>query len=172
MPVSADFHRFVVEQLAGLGSVASRSMFGGIGLYHEGLFFGLIDDDTLYLKVDGTNRDAYVSRGMKPFCPYPDKPEYQMGGYYQVPVEVLEDGSQLEVWARQSRQVALTAQARKAKDAGSKAKVAAKRKASRAGAKKSQGKPGKGTRAKPKASRPTRSSARRARSRRGRSSGR
>ncbi len=119
MPVSGDFHRFVLEQLAGLGPVVSRSMFGGVGLYHDGLFFGLIDDDTLFLKVDATNRDAYVARGMKPFCPYPDKPEYKMGGYYQVPVEVLEDGGQLEVWARQSRQVALTARGAKRKSAAS-----------------------------------------------------
>ncbi len=129
MPVSDDFHRFVLEQLAGLGPVVSRSMFGGVGLYHDGLFFGLIDDDTLFLKVDGTNRDAYVNRGMKPFCPYPDKPEYKMGGYYQVPVDVLEDGAQLEVWARQSRGVALTAQGAKRK--GAKRKGAARKAAAR-----------------------------------------
>lgn len=115
MAVSPEFQSYVIEQLAGLGPVSARRMFGGVGLYHDELFFALIDDDTLYLKVDDSNRDDYVSRGMRPFCPYPDKPEIQMGGYYAVPADVLEEATELALWARRSCQVSLAAAARKRK---------------------------------------------------------
>src|SRR5262245_45439423 len=109
MPVSDDFRRYVLEQLAELRGVVPRRMFGGVGLYHDGLFFGLIDDDVLYLKVDATTRPEYEARGMKPFCPFPDDPSRQMGGYYTVPAEVLEDTAQLAEWSRRACQVALIA---------------------------------------------------------------
>jgi DNA transformation protein and related proteins len=108
--VSADFHHFVLEQLALLRGVASRRMFGGIGLYWEGLFFGLIDDDVLYLKVDDSNRADYTSRGMDAFRPFKDKPLYSMT-YYQVPADVLEEAELLVQWTRNSCAVALAARA-------------------------------------------------------------
>ena len=55
LKVSEPFKSFVLDQLEELGDVAPRSMFGGIGLYCRGVFFGLIASDVLYLKVDDTN---------------------------------------------------------------------------------------------------------------------
>src|SRR6266850_109989 len=52
MAVTDDFLQYVLEQLAGLGHVVQRRMFGGAGLYHDERFFGLIARDTLYFKVD------------------------------------------------------------------------------------------------------------------------
>jgi DNA transformation protein len=98
MPVSASFVEYVREQLADLGAVTSRRMFGGVGLYRAGQFFGLIDDDTLYFKVDDRNRPAYLARGMAPFRPYRDRPEVSMS-YFQVPVEVIEEAELLTQWA-------------------------------------------------------------------------
>ncbi|HZF26889.1 MAG TPA: TfoX/Sxy family protein [Steroidobacteraceae bacterium] len=106
MSVSADFHNFVLEQLAQLRGVTSRRMFGGIGLYWDGLFFGLIDDDVLYLKVDDSNRGDYTARGMEAFHPFKDKPLYSMT-YYQVPADVLEESELLVQWTRKSCAVAL-----------------------------------------------------------------
>jgi DNA transformation protein len=105
MAVSSSFVDFVVEQLAGLGAVSSRRMFGGVGLYCDGRFFGLIDDDTLYLKVDDVNRGDFLARHMAPFRPYKDRPELSMS-YYQAPVDVIEDPEQLVVWARASLRAA------------------------------------------------------------------
>jgi len=107
MSVSADFCSYVLEQLAALREVRSRRMFGGVGLYWEGLFFGLIDDDVLYLKVDDSNRADYTSRGMDAFRPFKDKPLYSMT-YFQVPAEVLEEAELLVQWSRKSCAVALT----------------------------------------------------------------
>jgi len=109
MPVSADFKEYVLEQLSGLGSLRTRGMFGGVGLYHDELFFAIIDDDTLYFKVNESTRGEYLARGMHPFCPFPGQPV--MGGYFTVPVEILEEGSDLVAWARRACDVALKAQA-------------------------------------------------------------
>lgn len=105
MTVSSDFLAYVLEQLAGLGGVSARAMFGGAGLYCEELFFGLIAHDTLYLRVDAANREDYTQRGMQPFRPYADRPHLSMS-YYEAPAEVLENAAQLAAWARRSLAVA------------------------------------------------------------------
>ena len=101
MAVSADYLAYVIDQLAGLAAVRPRRMFGGVGLYAEDVFFGLVDDDTLYFKVDDSNRTDYVARGCAPFRPFPDEPTYSMS-YFQVPVEVLEEPDALVQWARKA----------------------------------------------------------------------
>ena len=105
MTVSADFLAYVLDQLAALGEVSSRRMFGGAGLYCEEFFFGLIADDTLYLRVDDSNRGDYTARAAQPFRPYADRPELSMS-YYEAPAEVLEDALTLTEWARLSVEVA------------------------------------------------------------------
>src|SRR6185312_6505696 len=72
LAVSDAFRRFVLDQLEELGDVADRSMFGGVGLYHRGVFFGIIARDTLYLKVGDANRSDYKRARMKAFRPYPN----------------------------------------------------------------------------------------------------
>jgi DNA transformation protein len=111
MAVTADYRDFVLEQLRQAGHVTTRRMFGGIGLYLDGLFFALIDDDTLYFKTDDSNRLRYEAAESQPFCPYPDRPDKAMA-YWQVPADVLEDADELAVWAREAMAVALKAKAR------------------------------------------------------------
>jgi DNA transformation protein len=108
MAVSHDYLQYVLEQLSGLGRIASRRMFGAVGLYCDDLFFGLISRDTLYFKVDDSNRADYTARRMGQFRPYADKPEFSMA-YFEVPAEVLEDGEECAAWARRSVAVALAA---------------------------------------------------------------
>ena len=105
MSVSADYRDFVLEQLAGAGRVTPRAMFGGVGLYLDGLFFALIDDDTLYFKADEASRRRYEAAGSRPFCPDPSRPEQSMG-YWQVPADVLEEPEALVDWARAAQGVA------------------------------------------------------------------
>jgi DNA transformation protein and related proteins len=108
MPVSKEYLTYVLEQLSGLARVTSRRMFGGIGLYCDGVFFGLIDDDTLFFKVDDSNRGDYVSRGMAAFRPFKDKPGLSMA-YFEVPADALEDRDELAAWARKSVAAGLAA---------------------------------------------------------------
>lgn len=115
MSVSADYLAYVTDQFAPFAKLVSRRMFGGVGLYTDGLFFGLLADDTLYLKVDDTNRNDYVSRGCAPFRPIANDPDAYSMSYFQVPEDVLEDSDTLRLWARKSLAVALAATAARAR---------------------------------------------------------
>ena len=107
LSVSQEYQDYVTDQLSAVGSILSKRMFGGVGLYADGIFFALIANDILYQKVDDTNRQDYVSAGMEAFRPYPDKTRSMQ--YFEVPVEVLEDPQDLDTWARKSIAVALRA---------------------------------------------------------------
>jgi len=111
MPVSDEFLAYVLDQLSGWGGVTARRMFGGAGLYRDGRMFGLLADDTAYLKVDDSNRAEYLTAGSSPFRPYPDKPETM--SYYEVPPDVLDQPEEMVRWARSS--LAIQAGTRKAR---------------------------------------------------------
>ena len=104
MPVSDEYLTYVIDQLECLGPVQSRRMFGGAGLYFEGLFFAVVADDILYFKVDDSNRGDYEAAGMGPFQPFPDKKAVMQ--YYEVPIDVLENRDTLRDWAAKALQVA------------------------------------------------------------------
>ncbi len=100
MAVSTEYLEYVLEQLAGLGGVRTIRMFGGIGLYQDERFFGIITSDTLYFKVNDANRADYEARGMSPFRPRNTRRTSM--GYYEVPADTLEDSEECVAWARKS----------------------------------------------------------------------
>ena len=105
MPVSSSIRTFVLDQLTRVvPRVRARSMFGGVGIYAGDLFFGLIADDTLYFKVDESNRPDFEARGMGPFRPYGADGEVMQ--YYEVPDDLLEDPEALRPWAEKAIAVA------------------------------------------------------------------
>jgi DNA transformation protein len=93
------FAAFVVDQLSELESVTTRPMFGGVGFYCGGVFFGIAAQDVLYLKADEATRPAFLKRRMKPFMPYGKKTNGPHR-YYSVPLDVLESPPALCEWAR------------------------------------------------------------------------
>jgi DNA transformation protein and related proteins len=101
---SRQFEAFVTDQLSGAGDIIARRMFGGVGLYCDGVFFGLIARDELYLKVDEATRGAFEAEGARPFKPYADRPVTMQ--YYSVPVSVLESAPELVRCARRAIAVA------------------------------------------------------------------
>jgi DNA transformation protein len=107
MAVTDEYLQYVLEQLAGLGHVVPRRMFGGVGLFHGERIFGLIARDTLYFKVDASNRRDYEARNMDRFRPFADKPDLSMT-YYEVPADTLEDADTCVEWARKSTSVSAT----------------------------------------------------------------
>lgn len=106
------FENFVIDQLSELGEVVPRPMFGGIGLYCETLFFGIIARDELYLKVDDQTRGAFEAAGSSAFRPFDDRPGSMQ--YYGVPLEVLESAPELVRWARRALETAARAASRAA----------------------------------------------------------
>lgn len=111
--MSDSFHTFALEQLGRVFPVSSRKMFGGVGIYADGFFFALMDEDTLYLKVDDSNRGDFESRGLGPFQPFGEGGETMQ--YYPVPEDVLEAPEELKPWAERALDVARRARARKQK---------------------------------------------------------
>ena len=100
MTVSDAFKTFVLDQLAEVGAITSRAMFGGVGLYCRGVFFGIIARDVLYLKVDDANRPDYEAAGMRPFMSYPGRAVTMK--YCAVPMDVIESAFELAAWTRES----------------------------------------------------------------------
>lgn len=110
MAVSPEYRAWVLELLGRVGTVTGRSMFGGFGLYLDGLFFALVDDDTLYFKVDDATRPEFEAAGMQPFRPYGDERAMQ---YYELPPDVLEDPEQMRIWVERAVGVARRAKKKK-----------------------------------------------------------
>lgn len=117
MAVSESYRGFVLEQLGRVAPVTARSMFGGVGIYAQGLFFALIAQDRLYFKVDASSRPDFEKRGMEPFRPFGE--EHAMG-YYEVPPDVVEDAVQLVPWM--TRAIEVAAEAKRPKPKRGKAK--------------------------------------------------
>ncbi len=104
MAVSEDYLNFVMDQLSEFGEVEIKRMFGGVGLFHEGLMFGKIGGDVFRLKVDDHNKQQFEEKGMKP---YYNKEKKKGMPYWEVPADVLDSKSELAKWARQSFEAAL-----------------------------------------------------------------
>jgi DNA transformation protein and related proteins len=90
------FKDFVLDQLQELDNVEARRMFGGYGLYQDETFFGIVHKGRLYFKIDESTVGEYRKRKMQPFRP---NAKQTLKSYYQVPVDIIEDGDRLCQWA-------------------------------------------------------------------------
>ena len=116
MPVSEGYLTYILDQLRPIvPSIRVRRMFGAVGLYATDLFFAVVDDDALYLKVDDTTRGEYEARGMPPFRPFE---MHASMNYSQLPEEILEDRETLQLWTNRSLDVARTAKRSRATGKG------------------------------------------------------
>lgn len=112
LAVSPDFLDLVLELLAPMGGVTHRRMFGGVGLSRHDLFFALLAQDTLYLKVDDLSRADFEAAGAEPFRPFGhDKPM----SYWSAPLEALEDPDVLAEWSAKALDAAMRAKTGKKK---------------------------------------------------------
>ena len=98
-PEDNSFKDFVLDQLSELNEIDCRLMFGGYGLYHRLIFFGIIFKGRLYFKTDPISKGEYTKRHMKPFRP---NTKQTLKTYYEVPDEILEDRERLTQWALMS----------------------------------------------------------------------
>jgi DNA transformation protein len=101
MPVSDSYRDYALDQLRQVMPVRARRMFGELGVYSGSVFFAIIADDKLYLKVDDATRAEYEALGLPPFAP--------MGApmrYYELPEEIIEDVDQLRGWVEKALRAA------------------------------------------------------------------
>src|SRR5690606_21755075 len=106
MAVSPDYLEHLLDQFAAFGPVDARRMFGGVGIYRNGLMFALVTDDTLYFKTDDTNRAAFEAAGMAPFS-FTSRGKRMITSYFEAPAEVFDDPEALVRWARNAHEAAL-----------------------------------------------------------------
>jgi len=106
MPVRNAFVEFVLEQLAPLGGVSVRAMFGGHGIYERDTIFALILEDRLYFKADELTRAEFTARGLGPFT-YAARGKLTTMKYYEAPPEVFEEPEAMLSWAQQAIDAAL-----------------------------------------------------------------
>lgn len=105
---------WTLELLAPLGAVRARRMFGGHGLYLDGLFIAILASEVLYLKADAQEQAAFAAAGSRPFS-YPRQGgEQAVMAYWRAPDEAMESPEGMAPWARRALASALRAAAAKA----------------------------------------------------------
>lgn len=102
MTISADYVAYIRDQLAAFEPLRVQRMFGAAGIYSGDLFFAIIADDELYLKVDDHNRADYEARGIAPFEYETKAGRKGSMSYYAPPPDVLEDSDAFGVWVTKS----------------------------------------------------------------------
>ncbi len=110
--MSDDFVDYVIELLGPFGTVVSRRMFGGHGVYLDGLMFALVSEDALYLKADEMNRIEFEQAGCEIFS-YARKGKRATLGFFRVPEDAMESPELMLPWARTAYAAALRANAKK-----------------------------------------------------------
>lgn len=111
---SRDFLDFVLEQMSQFGPVSARRMFGGHGLYIDGLMFALIADDRLYLKADAEAQVRFTAKSLPPFTYMREGKQAVSLGYFEAPPEVFDDKAEMLAWARLAHAAALRAKTKPA----------------------------------------------------------
>jgi DNA transformation protein len=109
----AAFADYACELLASVGPVSKRAMFGGYGLYADGMMFALIAFERLYLKVDAHNKPQFLASGCEPFV-YDGKGKPVTMSYYEPPADAMESPELMRLWARLAFDAALRAASAKA----------------------------------------------------------
>lgn len=102
----SEFADHLTEVFEQFGVIRTRRMFGGYGVYHEDLMFGLIADDVLYLKVDNQSMKLFTDKGLEPFEFVKNGKTMHMS-YYVAPEEIFDDPEAARLWAVQAYEAAL-----------------------------------------------------------------
>jgi DNA transformation protein len=100
MVASDSFAEFLREQLAPMGRVTMRRMFGKTGVFCNGLMFGMIADDVLFVRVDEHNKAVFKEAGSAPPLNYEKQGRTIDLAFWRVPERLLDEPAELVVWAR------------------------------------------------------------------------
>jgi DNA transformation protein and related proteins len=102
MVASDGFAEFLREQLAPLGRVTMRRMFGKTGVFCDGLMFAMVTDDTLYFRVDDDNRDVFKEAEAFPPLNYAKQSSTIDLSFWRAPERLLDEPDELVAWAREA----------------------------------------------------------------------
>jgi DNA transformation protein and related proteins len=97
---------FIRDLFAPFGPVTVRRMFSGAGIFADGLMFGLIIRDVIYLKADDSNVADFEREGCEPFSYTRGKksgrPSQHALPYWRLPERLYDDPDELAVWAKKA----------------------------------------------------------------------
>jgi DNA transformation protein len=105
----------VRELFREFGPVAVRRMFGGQGIFVDGLMIALIAAEVIYLKADAEAIPAFEGEGLGPFSYATKHGEHTLGSYWRMPDRLYDDPEELARWARTAHAAALRSSLRKRK---------------------------------------------------------
>ncbi len=100
MVASDSFAEFLREQLAPLGRLTMRRMFGKTGVFCDGVMFGMVTDNTLYLRVDDDNRVVFEEAQSFPPLNYEKKGSTIDLSFWRAPDRLFDEPDELLSWAR------------------------------------------------------------------------
>jgi DNA transformation protein and related proteins len=110
MPNTTGFLDYLRELTRGSGrAVTTRAMFGGHGVYVDGLFVAIVDDDVLYLRVDDGNRAEFAALDLPPFEFMTKDGKRQAMSYRRAPDDAMENAEAMVPWVRSAIGAALRA---------------------------------------------------------------
>jgi len=104
MPSSTGNNEFVshvVDLMQSIGPVSAKRMFGGYGIFLDGLMFALISNETLYLKADRETENEFKAGGLEAFS-YDKQGKACYLSYFQAPEETLERAEEMNIWANRA----------------------------------------------------------------------
>lgn len=118
MTVNSSFRSNVLEQFTAIDGIATRSLFGGMGIYRRGVMFALVVDERLYFKVNAGNKPDFQQAGSVPFIynRHDKKGENKLVtmSYWEVPPQVMEDKELFFQWAIKAYEAAVKAKNKEA----------------------------------------------------------
>jgi DNA transformation protein len=118
MGASDSFVDFLREQLAPLGPLRVRRMFGKTGVFCDGVMIGMAADDTLYLRVDDESRTTFAEAASAPPLSYRKQGRAIDLAFWRVPDRLLDEPEELVTWARAALAAARRVAAKRATRSG------------------------------------------------------
>ena len=100
MVASPGFAEFLSEQLAPLGRISMRRMFGKTGVFCNGLMFGMVTNDALYFRVDEHNQAIFKEAQSVPPLNYEKQGRTIDLAFWRAPERLLDEPDELVIWAR------------------------------------------------------------------------
>ena len=100
MVASDGFAEFLRDQLAPLGRITIRRMFGKSGVFCDGVMLGVVNDDTLYFRVDNGNRELFKEAASAPPLNYAKGGQLIDLSFWRAPDRLLDEPDELLIWAR------------------------------------------------------------------------
>ena len=108
MKAASEFVENLHEVFVLFGDIEAKRMFGGYGVFHDGLMFALVADDVLYLKSDGDSESSFRELGLERFVYEKEGTKIRMS-CWSAPDEIFDDPEQAKVWADRAYGAALRA---------------------------------------------------------------